>query len=263
MPSTSATLTIFLAPPRNLSVCTTMLIADAICPRMARDGSSVPARRTSVSRRVIASRGLLACSVLIEPSWPVFIAWSMSSASPPRTSPTMIRSGRMRSELRTRSRIMIWPCPSTLAGLDSRLITWTWRNRNSAASSHVTIRSLAGMNPDRTLSSVVLPEPVPPETMMVSRDFTAASRYSRIASLDEDLLGPVDHDLGDVRVAQRRLQRTEPDDLVEEDLDQALPVGRGDERGRGLEPEVLVGQLHEEPPDARAVGDVDRRGVPP
>ena len=82
------------------------------------------------------------------------------------------------------------------------------------------------------------------------------------ASLDEDLLRPVDHDLGDVRVAQRRLQRTEPDDLVEEDLDQALPVGRGDERGRGLEPEVLFGQLHEEPPDARAVGDVDRRGVP-
>ena len=28
-----------------------------------------------------------------DPSWPVFIAWSMSSDSAPRTSPTMIRSG--------------------------------------------------------------------------------------------------------------------------------------------------------------------------
>src|SRR5437868_2289422 len=268
MPSTSATLTIFRAPPRNRSVCTTMLMAEAICPRMARDGSSVPARRTNVSRRVIASRGLLAWSVLMEPSWPVFIAWSMSSASPPRTSPTMIRSGRMRSELRTRSRIMIWPRPSTFAGFDSRLITCTWRSRSSAASSHVTMRSLGGMNPERTLSNVVLPDPVPPETMTLSRVLTAASRYSRIASLepavalDEDLLRPVDHDLRDIRVAQRRFEWTEPDDLVEEDLDQALAVGRGDERGRRLEPEVLVGELREQAPDAGPVRDVDRRCVP-
>ena len=32
-----------------------------------------------------------------EPSCPVFIAWSMSRASPPRTSPTTIRSGRIRA----------------------------------------------------------------------------------------------------------------------------------------------------------------------
>ena len=36
---------------------------------------------------------MLAWIVVIEPSWPVFIAWSMSNASAPRTSPTMIRSG--------------------------------------------------------------------------------------------------------------------------------------------------------------------------
>src|SRR6202790_3153694 len=40
----------------------------------------------------------------------------MSSASPPRHSPTMMRSGRMRSELRTRSRIEIVPLPSKLGG---------------------------------------------------------------------------------------------------------------------------------------------------
>ena len=49
------------------------------------------------STRESASRGVLAWTVVIEPSWPVFIACSMSNASPPRTSPTMIRSGRMRS----------------------------------------------------------------------------------------------------------------------------------------------------------------------
>ena len=46
--------------------------------------------------RLSASRGLLACTVVIEPSWPVFIAWSMSRASPPRHSPTTMRSGRIR-----------------------------------------------------------------------------------------------------------------------------------------------------------------------
>ena len=81
-------------------------------------------------------------------------------------------------------------------------------------------------------------------------------------ALDEDLLRPVDHDLRDIRVAQRRFEWTEPDDLVEEDLDQALAVGRGDERGRRLEPEVLVGELREQAPDAGPVRDVDRRCVP-
>ena len=42
-----------------------------------------------------ASRGEFACSVPIEPSWPVFMAWRRSKASGPRTSPTMIRSGRI------------------------------------------------------------------------------------------------------------------------------------------------------------------------
>ena len=62
---------------------------------------------TMVSRRDSESRGLLAWTVVIEPSWPVFMAWSMSSAAPSRTSPTTMRSGRMRSEFLTRSRIAI------------------------------------------------------------------------------------------------------------------------------------------------------------
>ena len=64
------------------------------------------AMSTIVSNREMASRGELAWTVVSEPSWPVFIACSMSSVSPPRTSPTIIRSGRIRSELRTRSRMV-------------------------------------------------------------------------------------------------------------------------------------------------------------
>ena len=70
--------------------------------------SSRPASPAATARRT----ALLACTVASEPSWPVFMACSMSRASPPRTSPTMIRSGRIRSELRTRSRMVIAPLPS-------------------------------------------------------------------------------------------------------------------------------------------------------
>ena len=79
-------------------------MADAICARSARIGKVMPVIDTMVSMRLRASRGVLAWIVVSEPSWPVFIACSMSSASAPRTSPTMMRSGRMRSALRTRSR---------------------------------------------------------------------------------------------------------------------------------------------------------------
>src|SRR5881227_1385478 len=59
------------------------------------------------STRDKASRGLLACRVPIDPSWPVFMACSRSNASGPRTSPTMMRSGRMRRQFFTKSRIEI------------------------------------------------------------------------------------------------------------------------------------------------------------
>ena len=57
---------------------------------------------TMTSRRLMASRGLLAWIVVSEPSWPVFMACNMSSASSPRTSPTMMRSGRIRRALITK-----------------------------------------------------------------------------------------------------------------------------------------------------------------
>ena len=81
--------------------------------------------------------------------------------------------------------------------------------------------------------------------------------------LDKDLLRPVDHDLGDVRVPQRRLERTKADDLVEQDLHEALAIRRRDQRGGGLGAKVLFCELHQEPPDPGAVADVDRGRVTP
>ncbi len=121
-----------------------------------------------VSSRLSASRALLAWTVVIEPSWPVFMAWSMSRASAARHSPTMMRSGRMRSAFLTRSRMVTWPEPSALGGRVSRVMTWGCWSWSSAESSMVMMRSPSGMNPDSTLRFVVLPVPVPPETRMLS-----------------------------------------------------------------------------------------------
>ena len=92
----------------------------------------------------------------------------MSSASPPRTSPTMIRSGRIRSAFRTRSRMRTSPSPSTFGGLDSSETTCRCWSRSSAASSTVTIRSPSGIDAETAFRSVVLPVPVPPEIRMFS-----------------------------------------------------------------------------------------------
>ena len=58
-----------------------MCTADWICSRTASAGSLKPDIATMFSSRVSASRGVLAWMVPIEPSWPVFIACSMSMAS--------------------------------------------------------------------------------------------------------------------------------------------------------------------------------------
>ena len=118
----------------------------------------------------------------MDPSWPVFIACSMSRASPPRTSPTMIRSGRMRSELRTRSRMVTSPRPSMFGGRYSRRTTCSCRSCSSTASSMVMMRCSPGMNEESTLSSVVLPVPVPPVMRMLSRPWTQAERSVAISA---------------------------------------------------------------------------------
>src|SRR5439155_17247215 len=115
---------------------------------MAGTGRSKPAMSTIGATLASASRGELAWRVDSDPSWPVFMAWSMSSASAPRTSPTTIRSGRMRKALRTSSRARTSPLPSMLAGRLSSRTTWRCCSRSSAASSMVTMRSCAGIIDD-------------------------------------------------------------------------------------------------------------------
>ena len=183
MPWTSVMLMIWRVPSLRRLCWTIRSTAEAICSRMARSGRSTPAIRTIVSRRDSMSRGLLAWPVDIEPSWPVFMAWSMSSASPERHSPTMMRSGRMRRALRTSSRIGTAPLPSMFGGRDSSVTTCSWRSCSSAASSMVTMRSSFGMKDESTLSVVVLPEPVPPETKMLRRASTHARRKSNISAV--------------------------------------------------------------------------------
>ena len=58
-----------------------MWTAEAIWARMAFSGREMLPIMAMVSMRAMASRGLLAWMVVIDPSWPVFMAWSMSSAS--------------------------------------------------------------------------------------------------------------------------------------------------------------------------------------
>ncbi len=154
--------------------------ADATCSLIARDGRSMPAISTIVSSLDRESRGELACRVVSDPSWPVFMAWSMSRASPPRHSPTMMRSGRMRRLLMTSFLMGMAPSPLMFGGLASRLTTCSWGRFSSAASSIVTMRSSGGMKAQTTFRSVVFPEPVPPLITMFWRCLTASSKNCAI-----------------------------------------------------------------------------------
>src|SRR5207253_3119506 len=246
-------------PPRRRDCWTIRWIADPMVSRMAREGRSWPAWRTSVSRRTRASFGLLAWSVDIDPSWPVFMAWSMSRASPPRHSPTMMRSGRIRRQLLTSSRIGTAPLPSTLGGRDSSWIQCGCCSWSSAASSHVISRSFPGMNVERMLRRVVLPEPVPPETRMLRRARTHDRRKAMIPGLagllHVALLWMVGHDFGDVRVGEQRLERSKAQHVVEDRIDKALLVVLGHRHRRGSE--VLLGELEDLFADAGLVAGVD------
>ena len=69
------------------------------------------------------------------------------------------------------------------AGRVSSRTTWSCCNCNSAASSMVTMRSVLGMKLESVFSSVVLPEPVPPEMRMFSRALIAPSSSITISGV--------------------------------------------------------------------------------
>ena len=150
MPVISCTLTTFRRPSVRRATCSTTESAELICWRLAFGGRFMPAMPIMFSSRVSASRGALAWIVVIDPSWPVFIACSMSTASAPRTSPRMMRSGRIRSALRTSARWVTSPLPSMLGGRVSRRTTCGCCSWSSAASSMVMIallrRDVAGQD---------------------------------------------------------------------------------------------------------------------
>ena len=133
------------------------------CSLTALTGRSIPAMSTSFQAK--AYPRAVGVSVVMEPSpgihsrtCPVFTASHLT---------TTILSGRIRRALITRSRIAIVPLPSILGGLDSMRTLCSCRICSSAASSIVMILSSSGINPESTLRVVVLPELVPPETMML------------------------------------------------------------------------------------------------
>src|SRR5476649_791310 len=73
--------------------------------------------------------------------------------------------------------------PSRLGGRDSRRTTCGCCSCNSAASSQVMMRSSSSMNWVRQLSSVVLPEPVPPDTSVLTRQRPTIFRISAPCSV--------------------------------------------------------------------------------
>ena len=178
--TTSATATTRRVPSGSRAWWTTRSIASATCSRIAACGSPTPAISASVSRRRSASSGEPAWTVDSEPSWPVVIAASMSSASaaadlahddavgphPQRVAHQVGGSSPRRG-----------PRRSPAAPRGARRGAGAGAAR--AASSIVTIRSPAGTNDDSALSVVVLPEPVPPLTRMFRRARTARASRSR------------------------------------------------------------------------------------
>ena len=111
----------------------------------------------------------------------------------------------------------------------------------------VTIRSSSGMNEDRTLRVVVLPEPVPPETKMLSRASTQARRNSNISGRG----GPE----ADEVVDRDRFRRELPDGDDRADQRQRLD-DRVDARAVG-QPRVHARARRVDPPAERGDDPVD------
>ena len=80
---------------------------------------------------------------------------------------------------------MMAPWPSRFGGRVSMRITWGCWSCSSAESSIVATRSFGGMKLDRMFSSVVFPEPVPPETRMLTLASTQADINSTISDVIE------------------------------------------------------------------------------
>src|SRR6266567_662652 len=276
IPITSVTWVMRREPSRRRAAWMITSIEAQIISRMVREGSEKPPMVIMDSRRASASRGLLACSVPIEPSWPVFIACSRSKASAPRTSPTMIRSGRMRRQLRTRSRMVTWPSPSRFGGRVSSRTTFAGDDPLAVldeAGQHVEQGGLAGAGPagdhrvdaraaDHFEDLGAFPSDRAIPDQLIEREFVAPELADRQG-------GPVErqrrHDdvdaraVGQARVADRRGIVNAPADLADDalaDVEQLVIVAEANASPLNLSGDLDVdglGAVHHD------VGDVIAR----
>ena len=149
-------------------------MAEATCSRMARVGRSMPAISTIVSRRASASRGELACTVemraLVAGVHGLEHVERLAAADLADDDPVGSHAQRVAHQVADGDLALALDVGRTA----SSRTTWCWRSCSSTASSMVTTRSLSGMNDESTLSSVVLPVPVPPVTRMLSLPATQA-----------------------------------------------------------------------------------------
>ena len=156
--------------------CTIRLTALAIWARTALIGISIPAIAIMFSSRLIAvaggvgvDRGHRAVVAGVHRLQHVddLLAAGLADDDPvgphPERVPQAVALGDGALALDVGGRLSIRP-------------TWACCSCSSAVSSMVRIRSELSMKDDSALSVVVLPEPVPPETMTLSRVATAASR---------------------------------------------------------------------------------------
>ena len=126
--------------------------------------------------------------VLIDPSLPWVIADNMTSASGPRTSPTMTRSGFIRSVCRTNWASVTAPTPSEFGNRDSISTTFSCKSKCarrpiSRESSQMINRSVRSISLTRARSSVVFPARVPPAMMRLNRARTAARKNAASSGL--------------------------------------------------------------------------------
>ena len=191
------------APSAARSTWITTSIERASWWRIAASGQVGAAWSTSDSRRSSASVGLFAWHVEIEPSWPVFIAWTNASTSSPRASPTTIRSGRSRSEVRTSCARSTAPGPSIVGGRASSRSAWGWRSGSSAVSSTITRRWDGSISATSAATSDVLPDDVAPATTRLQRACNSScSRATPTSSVNDSS--------GRIRRRNRRIDSAGP-----------------------------------------------------
>ena len=81
-----------------------------------------------------------------------------------------------------------------------------------------------------------LRKPISPKRLAVEVQRAAVGELELALPFDEGLLGPVDHDVGDLGILEQRLKGAESKGLVLDLQDQTLPLDPGERNPLGAEP---------------------------